>query len=381
MTRSHRVTEQTSLSSQDLDDVLDGACILGAGGGGPYSLARQLRDDIVSTGKPVVLAAPATIPDDARAAVSAGVGSPIAASAGFPFDAATRAFERLDAIQQQQSGRPFTHVLPAEIGAANSLLPMTVAVSRGLPIVDGAGSSRAVPALPMSTYAARGAPVGTVVLANASEWLNFDAQSPSAADSALRGIISTGTFKEDAGVALWAMDGETVRQAVVPGTTTLARRLGEALRTALGAGDDPVEAVAGFLQGRVLFRGTIASVSEQTIDGFDVGTLVFSNGKETFTVVNQNENIVAWSDRRSHPVALAPDLICYLTADGKPFSNADLDIPGHDVVVVIGAPVDKAMRAPAIVEAFDPALRRAGYGGPYMTIEELWGAATPSSSS
>jgi hypothetical protein len=74
-------------------------------------------------------------------------------------------------------------------------------------------------------------------------------------------------------------------------------------------------------------------------------------------VVNQNENLVAWTSTSSHPVALAPDLIVFMTADGQPFSNADLELTkGKDVVVIA---------------AFMPVLQAAGYGGPWLPVEKL----------
>src|SRR4051794_355204 len=264
------------LDAQDLRDILDGACILGAGGGGPYPLGESLLEGVLSAKHPVELVAVDAVPADARLAVAAGVGSPDAASSGFPFDAATHAWDALDARQQPVSGRLLSHVLPGEVGAANSILPMTVAATKGLPIVDGAGAARAIPALQMCTYASRGVPLGAVVLANADEQVSFQAPNPSTADSAMRGIVSSGTFAEDAGVAMWAMDGDVMAKAIIPGTTELARRLGATLREAR-AGGDPVEAVRAFLGGRVLFRGTIESVAEQTEKGFDLGTVTLTD--------------------------------------------------------------------------------------------------------
>jgi uncharacterized protein len=363
------MTDPRTLTQSDLEDILNGACILGAGGGGPYALGKALLDGIVKHGAPVRLAEPADMPRTASTAVAAGVGSPEAAASGFPFDAATRAFDAL----AEGRPEPFSYVLPGEVGAANSLLPMTVAVSKGIPVLDAAGAPRAIPALDMCTYASRGAPIGTVVLANATERLSFDAPDAGTADTAMRGIVGSGTFKEDAGVALWAMDGDTVRRTALAGTTERARALGAALRA---GGSDPVQAVTDFLGGRVLFRGAIASQQEQTTGGFDLGSVVLAAGGRSFRIVNQNENLVAWSDAATHPVALAPDLICYLTADGRPFSNADVSDPCSGEVVikgevaVIGAPVDAAMRD--LVDAFLPVLRQAGYGGPYEPIEQLW---------
>src|SRR4051794_39677205 len=98
------------LTEQDLRDILDGACILGAGGGGPFPLGEHLLEGILQAKHLVELVAPDTVPADARLAVAAGVGSPDAAASGFPFDAATHAWDALDARQQPGSGRALSHV-------------------------------------------------------------------------------------------------------------------------------------------------------------------------------------------------------------------------------------------------------------------------------
>lgn len=354
----------STLSEQDLHDILDGACVLGAGGGGPYRLGQQFLADLA--GKAVELVAVADVPITATAAISAGVGSPNAASSGFPADAPVRAW---DALAGSLSG-PLTHVLAAELGAANSLLPMLVAAGHGIPIVDGAGASRAVPSLTMCTYATNTVPIGTVFLANATEKVSFSAGDPATSDTVMRGVISSGAFTEDAGVAVWAMDGAAVRSATIAGTTTKCRLLGARLRDARAKREDPVEVVAKELKGSVLIRGKITASGETTSGGFDTGFVEVSPTKGPgLRIVNQNENLVAWREDRAEPVALAPDLICYLTADGRPFSNADLDIPGGGEIAVIAAPADGAMRSPEMVAAFLPALRSAGYGGPYRPLE------------
>jgi hypothetical protein len=361
-------TGTKTLSPTDLADIVDGACLYGAGGGGPISLGTSLVQLIVQHGRPVVLAPPDELMPDDSCCVSAGVGSPDAAASGFAYDTCRHAVDALARVR----GKSFTHVMPAELGAANSILPMTVAAAKGIPILDAAGSYRAVPQIMQSTFATRGLPIGTVVLANADQDVYFSGGEPATTDATMRAIISGGTFTQDAGVALWAMDGSVARGAGLPGTTESARRLGAALRTARSGGGDPVAAVCQFLGGTVLIRGTIAASTEQTGGGLDVGVVEFrdSAGLEV-RVLSLNENLVAWTSSASHPAALAPDLIVFLTADGQPFSNADLDLAKGKEVVVIVAPADPAMRDPAMIAAFLPVLRATGYGGPWVGVEDL----------
>ena len=223
------------------------------------------------------------------------------------FDAASKAFDALSAEQST----PFTHVLPAELA--------------------------------QSTFAARGAPVGVVVLANAQQRVLFDGKDAKTADQTMRQIIASGAFAEDACAAMWAMEGATMRRVSLSGTTTQARELGATLRMAReNRGDDPVEAGVEYLHGSLLMRGRIVDSSEQTGGGFDAGvvTIEAADGK-TLRIINQNENMLAWPVDSKAPVVMAPDLICFMTVDGQPFSNADLDLAKNKEVAVISAPVAK----------------------------------------
>jgi len=358
------------LSEQDLYDILNGACILGCGGGGPLTLGQQLLVQVIQKG-PVNLIDPASVGDDEIMAIAAGVGSPLAAAEGFPFDVAHIAFKTLDKIQSQLSGKSFSFVLPGEVGAGNSVIPMTVAVLAKIPIVDGDGARRAIPELEMVTYASNDLPISPVVLANQDETISFSAENAQIAGVTTDGIINGGAFKEDAGMALWKMNGASMKKAVIPNTMSYARDLGATLREAIQAKKDPVEAVSAYLQGKLLFCGKIVNVQQSTHGGFDFGMITLQNGNATLTLYNQNENLIAWSSKSTQPLAMAPDLICYLTTDGQPFSNADLKLAKNKEVAVIAAPCASQMRAQSIVVAFQASLAKLGYSGQHAWLSEL----------
>jgi DUF917 family protein len=359
----------SQLSEQDMKDIVNGACLYGAGGGGPWSLGMTLVQQIVAAGRPVELAETSALPAQALTAVSAGVGSPDAAGSGFPYDAPARAFDAL----ASRLGTRLGAVLPAELGAANSIVPMTTAAIHGIPVLDAAGSPRAVPQLAQSTFAVRGAPIGTVVLANAAQRVSFDCDA-GYADAVMRAVISSGMFTEDAGAALWAMDMALAGRVAVPGCTGMALSLGRALREAVASGGDPVGAVVAGLGGRELVRGRVVSSTEATAGGFDTGVVTVQSAPaaggagRTLRIINQNENLIAWFEDEDAPCVLAPDLIVFMTVAGQPFSNADLDLVRGQEVVVIGAPVLATYRDAAVVEAFVALLRAAGYGGPWKGL-------------
>ncbi|MGH3003049.1 MAG: hypothetical protein ACRDM1_10400, partial [Gaiellaceae bacterium] len=72
------------------------------------------------------------------------------------------------------------------------------------------------------------------------------------------------------------------------------------------------------------------------------------------------------------PLAMAPDLICWLTEDGRPFSNATPDIASiapETKVAAIGVPAKRLEYAtPYVVASYAGLLRKLGYPGPHVWL-------------
>jgi DUF917 family protein len=356
------------LTKEQLGYILNGACFLGSGGGGPYAVGQQLLKYIGT--RPVNLVQPSQVPASSSMAVSAFVGSPdAAANQQLNFAVAAEAYQAL----AKRANATFQCVLPGEVGAGNSLVPMAVAADLKLPVVDGAGACRAIPGLLMCTYAAAQIPITPMVLASSATQVS--AECPNAvADPVVRGIISGGVFQEDAGIAFWKMNATQMQGSVVGGTTSLALKIGQTLAQAIKSGQNPVEAVRKVLPqpNYLLCTGTILSSSETTSGGFDFGTVVIkANDGSKVTLYNQNENLIAFRNNSSEPLAIGPDMLCYLTTSGQPFSNADFgSIPKNQKVALIGVAATP-MRKPLIIEQFLKALAGLGYAGSYVPIEKL----------
>ncbi|HEX9255428.1 MAG TPA: DUF917 domain-containing protein [Candidatus Angelobacter sp.] len=359
------------LTIQQLNYILDGACIMGSGGGGPYTVGQQVLKKYIGN-RQVYLVPTAAVPDNVSMAVSAFVGSPdAAANQALDFSVAATAFTALS----NAVGKPFSYVLPGEVGAGNSLIPMAVAVDKGIPVIDAAGAPRAIPGFLMVSYAAAGLPAAPMVLADKNNQVTINCAN-AIADPVTRGVISGNVFPEDAGIAFWTMNGKTLNIPgnAVKGTTSQAMAIGQALANAIGSGQDPVLAVMQNMEkpNFVLCTGIIKDSSEATSGGFDFGTVVISadDGSEV-TIYNQNENLIAFSNRSYVPLAMGPDLICYLTTKGQVFSNADLDTLSKGAkIAVIGVPA-RVMRSQFILNQFAIALAGIGYAGSYVPIEKL----------
>ncbi|MGC9962004.1 MAG: DUF917 domain-containing protein [Acidimicrobiales bacterium] len=369
----------SQLDTQDLEDILNGACILACGGGGPYSLGQKLVAAIAAL--PVVdFVDPSDVDGAAQMAVSAGVGSPDAAMLpGKPNigDVAVTAYDAL----AEHLGVTFPYVLPGEVGAANSLVPVYVAAKKGLPVVDVSGAPRAMPLFDMTSFEGH-VPVTPVMMTDGTTEVCFDAErngapSSQVADQTARAIVSGGSFGDIAGVAMFPMTGSQMQNFGMQHTLSRARDLGATLRRAKDGGHDPVEAVADFLGGRVLFMADTFVQREQSGGGFDIGFVDLKNTDGTVTLIAQNENIFGWTFAHAEPIGLGPDFLCYLTEDGHPFSNADPDIPAraekeHKRIALIGVPASNfGYRTPSVIEAWMGCIGALGYAGPFVPIEQL----------
>lgn len=352
----------TTLTIQDLQDLLNATALLGAGGGGPRSVGAQIIEKLVKAETLPVLISPAELGASDLGAVSAFAGAPDSVSGDFDYTPAVTAFTALS----KQAAHPLSFVLPGEIGAGNTFIPMAVAAALSLPVVDCAGARRAIPALGQDTYAANKVPISPMIVASPDYAVGLTVPDAISADGILRGVISG--INNNAGIAMWTMNGDTVRTAAVAGTTSYALALGRTIRSAPAS--SKVSAACSFLGARLLGRGTIVSHAEETAGGFDLGTVAIRcDDGTTLTIYNQNENLLAWSSKSASPLIMAPDLICFMLDDGTGFSNADPQSAVGQVVNVIGQPSIPQMRVPFIVAQFLSQLEQIGYGGPYVPFE------------
>lgn len=367
------------LNLLELEDIANGACILGSGGGGSITMKDPLLEILKAEGS-VAMTPLDEIGDDDWVAVSAGAGSPDAAADA---DEVTRQLARatsqaLEALEIRIQNKVH-YTVAVETGVANTLLAMTAAANAGVPVIDGAGARRSVPSLTMCSFA--DVPISPMEIAStAGKVVTVGVPTASDAEEPMMAIVGTNEFDNLGGLGFWPMQGSVAKKHTAQHTVSYTEKLGQVLRQARTSGQDPVEAVRAYLDGYILIQGTISSVQSQTSGSFDYQTVTLEDeSKNRISLFVQNESLIAWSSFKPYPVAMGPDLICYLTQDGQVFSNADLAPLQErgEKVAVIGAPAPEEMRKPEIVRSFIQALRSLGYGGPYVPIEFLQTLGAP----
>jgi len=353
-----------TLDEDALESVALGAGILGTGGGGNPRVGMLRARETVRRHGPVQVVSPEELDDDDRVICVGGMGAP---TVGIEKVRGTESHRALRAMEEAAGVRA-TAVISGEIGGSNSLEPVVAAGPAGLPVVDADGMGRAFPELQMTTYFIYGIPPAPAVLCDekGNTVVFREAISPRWLERMARAVtVTMGCVPV---FAFRPMTAEEVRRTAIPGTLTLARRLGDAVRRSREDGRPPVDAILDAVQGTVLFRGKIADVERRTTEGFTRGTVTVSgldgDRGSTLEVDFQNENLVARRD--GEVVFTVPDLICIVDGErGEPVTTELLRY-GYRVAV-LGFPAPALLRTPTALEVVGP--RAFGYDVDYRPFE------------
>ena len=255
----------------------------------------------------------------------------------------------------------------AEAGGVNSMIPIVVAATLKVPLVDADGMGRAFPEIQMVTPTLHG--VSATPMAIADEKGNrVLLETPDNFWTERLARTVTIQMGCSACVALYAMPGKVAKKALVKGTISLARKIGRALRTGREQKRDPIEALTTLIQGRRLCDGKIADVRRRTERGFARGEMdIVGTGRDAgsqFKISFQNENLVFWHD--GQPKVTTPDLITVVDDQtGLPITTEALKYGLR--VVVLGFPCHPQWRTPDGLKLVGP--RYFGYEIEYVPLQ------------
>lgn len=328
-----------SLTPQDLEDMLLGAVILGAGGGGDIEEGRAMIKSALEAGKSFDLVAIDDVPDDALICTPYLLGaiSPLSAEeerlyAGLP-QCETNPLLQAYAEFQDHLGQEFYGTTPCELGGSNTVAAFFPAVMNGHKIIDGDPAGRAVPEITHSTYYLNGLPAAPIYAVNdfGESFLLDKVKDDQRAETLVRALSRVS--RNNIAAIDHALPMRELRGALIPGTISKAVDLGRICRKAISANEDPAQRVADAGNGIVLFRGKVSKATYKTDQGFTIGQISLQGEHGTMAISVKNENMACWIDGAVH--ATVPDLICLFDADtGLSVANPDVH-PGQNITVVV----------------------------------------------
>jgi len=362
------------LDRQQVNDLLVGAKIMGTGGGGEVDWALPLIDEVCDRGKEFVLCDPNEVADDELVVIVSEVGGGVSEEMKKKVEGYSRIKERPVFVAFQELGRYIgkepSAILPAELGAGNTLAAMYVAAMLGKVTIDADGAGRAKPELSISTTNIKHVPV--TPLCSVTEFgdilfIDKVVDDRRAEDLARAVANASGGIS---GVCRCPMKGKVMREAVVPNTVTKAIAIGKAIREATAKGKDPVEALLKEVNGVEMFKGKVASFNREERAAFVWGDFTIAgSGKyqgHDLKVAYKNEHLVSWLD--GEPYVTCPDAICIVDSKGaQGLSNWSNDFQRDREVTVFGVRAHPLWRTERGLQLFGP--RHFGYDVPYVPLE------------
>lgn len=332
-----------TLTHQDLEDMLLGAVILGAGGGGDIAEGREMIDAALAAGKTFDLVTLDEVPDDAVICTPYLLGAitPLTPDEERLY-AGLRRTDTDPLLQayaefQDHLGAEFYGTTPCELGGSNTAAAFFPAAMNGHKIIDADPAGRAVPEITHSTYYLAGLPAAPIYAVNefGESFLIDKVKDDQRAETLVRAL--TQVSRNTIAAIDHVLPMRDLRDVLIPGTISKSIEMGRICRATMGAGADTAKAIAKAGQGVVLFRGTVDTVTYKTDQGFTVGQIALLDATSRMVVSVKNENMACWLDDVA--CATVPDLICLFdTATGAPVANPDVRAGQGIAVVVLPAP-------------------------------------------
>jgi len=352
-----------TLTQQDLTDLVEGASIFSAGGGGDPMIGHNIVEMLTEKRFPVYLIDPLEVPDDEIVINFGCVGA--TASVAYHGDAALKTL----VMFEEFLGKKAYAVMPTEMGGFNTMAAVDVAARRGIPIVDADGAGRAVSEVHLKVYTLDDIPLTPMTI------VDIDAQNvvliKQTLDSKAAERIAR-TLAAEWGQTVYTtcgvLTGVQVKTSPVLGTLSNAMRIGMLLRKAV----DPLNAVLKETQGLKLFEGVVSTVERETKAGFTWTTATLNGTHENegskFEFKAKNEVLIGYKDEKL--VAIAPDIITSVHAETCKCVPAE-KIKKDDKLAVIGIPAHKKWRNPKGLELWKDVLQRANISEKYVELEQL----------
>lgn len=269
----------------------------------------------------------------------------------------------------EYTGRKINALVPIELGGGNTAGCIAAGLSIGIPTVDGDYTGRAIPEIQQTTPYLNDKELlpytcvdlwGNTSIVTKSINYRFAERVGKLISAASYGLTG------DAG---FIMTGKETKNIIVPGTLTKCLNIGKLIRETREAGNDPVNAVADYLDGWVISRGTVTKKEWEDRVGYYWGTHTITGDGEfegdEIKIWFKNENHICW--KNGEVFLTSPDSVNVVDAKtGEPLTNSV--IKEGDEVAVIALKAVEEFKTEKGIDILGP--RAFGFDYDYIPIEE-----------
>jgi DUF917 family protein len=351
------------LTEQDLIDLVEGAAVFSAGGGGDPKVGLNIVERLGEGHCSVRLIEASEVPDREIIVNFACVGA--TANVAHRSDAAVKTFRTLE----EYLGKKAFAVIPVELGGFNTLAAVDVASRLDVPVVDADGAGRAVPEVHLKVYTLDDIALTPMAVADLdAENLVLIKQTRDLREAERITRALAAEWNHMAYTARRVLTGKQVKTSPVQNTLSMSIRIGMLLRKAI----DPLKAILKETRGFCLFEGIATGAEHETTSGFTWTSLEVEGMEESkgssLLLKAKNEFLVAYKDRKL--AALAPDIITTINPDTCKCVPAE-KVKKGDRLVVIGIPAPAKWRSRRGLDLWREVLQGSGVKERYVPIEHL----------
>ena len=335
-----------SLDGNGIRNMIYGATIFGGGGGGACESGEMALDQFkedhgIADDADVMVQV--MEPDEMDAAgyacCTAAMGAPTKFKEVRIAPYINGSFDHLRKMADEKR-KSIDYSIAVEIGGFNTLVPLLVAMEKGIPFIDADGTGRAVPALDTLLLHINGLQTSPLAMSD-NQGNRVSIELENARDAAMGETIGRNlcvAFSQMGGLSGWMVRKNDIINNLPVNSVRKCCTVGEKLRTATtSAGIFDKLRDAG-LECREIGRGTVTSVHNEQALGFDKGFVEITGDDDTkWKTYFLNENLILEETSPDGFVKTrmtAPDIICYINTDTcAPLSNADIVGKNGEILV------------------------------------------------
>lgn len=355
------------LDEEAIENIAVGAAFLGTGGGGDPYIGKMMALSAIKEHGPVRLISPDEVQDDDFFIPSAMMGAPSVLIEKFPKgDEFLRVFQKLSRYLGIEE---IAGTFPMEAGGVNSMIPIVVAASQGIPIVDCDGMGRAFPELQMTTFNLGG--VSSTPMAIRDEKGNIGI-SETISNKWTERLARVQTVEMGASslISIYPATGRQLKDHGIHGIVTLSEKIGEVIHSNDLEEATKLEKLLKLIDGLELFQGKMMDVIRKVEGGFNFGEATLEglnqDAGSTMKIYFQNENLIAEKD--GSVITMTPDLICMVDLETlMPVTTEALKYGKR--IRVLALPCHEKWQTKEGINTVGP--RYFGYDLDYIPLKEL----------
>lgn len=352
-----------TLTYQDLTDLVEGATVFSAGGGGDPLVGFNIVERLVEERCEARLIDAVEIPDDEVVIDFACVGA--TANVAYHSDAAVKILETLEEFLRKKAYA----IIPAELGGFSTLAAVDVTARHDIAVVDADGAGRAVPEVQLQVYMIDNNTAPTSLAVADIDAQNITLKQINDSEMAEQIARKLATERNQMVYAVRSfLTGRKVKTSPVLNSLSASIRIGMLLRKAV----DPLRAILRETNGFSLFEGVVTSVERETKQGFTWTKLKMDGTQDSvgskLELKAKNEFLIAYKDGKL--AAIAPDIITTVNPETCKCTPAEKIMEGNKLAV-LGIPAPQKWRNPNGLELWREAIQKSGINESYVPIEQL----------